>query len=45
MGQIRIVLSNNLEKKFRRKAMKKFGYRRGSLSKGMEEAVKNWLKK
>ena len=43
MGEIRGVVANESEKKFRRLAMKKFGYRKGSLSKALEEALDNWI--
>lgn len=44
MGQIRGVVSEELEKEFRMYAMKKFGYGKGSLSKALEEALKVWIK-
>jgi hypothetical protein len=43
MGQIRGVVSEDLEKKFRKVAMKKFGYGKGSLSKALEEAMHRWI--
>ena len=39
MGEIRGVVSKDSEEKFRKLAMKKFGYGRGSLSKAIEEAL------
>ena len=52
MKEIRGVVSENVEKKFRELAMKRFGYRKGSLSKALEEEragnideAFNWLEK
>ncbi len=45
MGFIRGVIPEELEKEFRKLAMKKFGYGKGSLSKALEEALKEWVKK
>jgi hypothetical protein len=39
MVEIRGVVSKEAENKFRRLAMEKFGYGKGSLSKALEEAV------
>ena len=44
MGEIRGVVANSSEEKFRQLAMKKFGYGKGSLSKALEEALDNWIK-
>jgi len=44
MGEIRGVVTKESEKKFRRLAMKKFGYGKGSLSKALEEALEDWIK-
>ena len=44
MGEIRGVVTNGAEAKFRQLAMKKFGYGKGSLSKALEEALDNWIK-
>ena len=43
MGEIRGVVANADEVKFRQLAMEKFGYGKGSLSKALEEAVENWI--
>ena len=45
MGRMQIVLSNEIEKKLREQAAKKFGFKKGSISEAVEEAVKDWLKK
>ena len=44
MGNIRGVISNKTEVKFREIAMKKFGYKEGGLSQASEEAVSQWIK-
>ena len=40
---LRVQIDDKLERKFREKAMKKFGYGKGALSKAAEEAILNWL--
>jgi hypothetical protein len=44
LGEIRGVVSKDIEKEFRKLAMKKFGYGKGSLSKALEEALRDWIK-
>ena len=43
MGEVRGVVSGEVEKEFRKLAMKKFGYGKGSLSKALEEALSHWI--
>ncbi len=43
MGEIRGVVPRDAEEKFRRLAMKKYGYGKGSLSKALEEALCAWI--
>ncbi|MFC1803086.1 hypothetical protein ACFL0D_03860 [Thermoproteota archaeon] len=43
MGRISAVLSDELEKKLRLKALEIFGGRKGDLSRAVEEAVKTWV--
>ena len=43
MDGIRLQVKEELEKKFREAAMKRFGYRKGSLSQAAEEALQKWL--
>ncbi len=45
MGEIRGVVNSEAEAKFRRLAMKKYGYGKGSLSKALEEALTVWMTK
>lgn len=40
---LRGQIDEELEQKFREIAMKKFGYRKGSLTKALEEAVARWI--
>lgn len=40
---IKMNLNEEKEKQFREKAMRKFGYRKGSLSKAINEAIDMWL--
>jgi len=44
MGSLKVNLEDEILKKFREEAMKKFGYMKGSLSMAAREAVSNWLK-
>jgi hypothetical protein len=44
MGKISVSLSNDLEEKVRKKAMKEFGMRKGYLSRAVVEALEAWLK-
>ena len=43
MGDIRGVVTANIEESFRKLAMKKFGYKKGSLSQALEEAIRQWI--
>ncbi|MGQ9552329.1 MAG: hypothetical protein ACUVUE_07880 [Candidatus Bathycorpusculaceae bacterium] len=43
MGEIRGVVKEELEQRFRALAMKKFGYGKGSISKALEEAMHCWV--
>jgi len=43
MGEVRGVVSAEVEERFRRLAMRKFGYGKGSLSKALEEALLHWI--
>ena len=45
MGKISVSLPDDLEKKIRIKAMKKFGMKKGYLSKAVIEALEYWLEK
>jgi hypothetical protein len=45
MGEIRGVVAKEIEEKFRRLAMRRFGYRKGSLSKALEVALLQWIQK
>ena len=44
MGKISISIPDDLEQKLRIKAMKKFGIKKGYLSKAAIEALELWLK-
>ena len=43
MGRITALLSDELEKELRLKALQTFGGKKGDLSKAVEEAVKTWI--
>jgi uncharacterized protein YggL (DUF469 family) len=40
---LRIHIDQNLERKFREAAMRRFGYGKGALSKAAEEAILKWI--
>jgi len=40
---LKVKINSKLEQKFRETAMKRFGYCKGALSKGAEEAILNWI--
>ncbi|HDJ96789.1 MAG TPA: phosphatase PAP2 family protein [Candidatus Aenigmarchaeota archaeon] len=44
MGTLKVTIEDELLKEFKEKAMKRFGYVRGSLSIAVREAISNWLK-
>ncbi|MGP6207014.1 hypothetical protein ACNF42_03130 [Cuniculiplasma sp. SKW3] len=41
---VTVNLDESIEKRFREKARLKFGNRKGSLAKALNEAMENWLK-
>jgi len=43
MGEIRGVVAEETETEFRKLAMRKFGYGKGSISKALEEALCYWI--
>jgi len=43
MGRLQIVISDETEQKLRRAAAK-FGYKKGDISRAVEEAIIEWLK-
>jgi hypothetical protein len=44
MGRIDLILSDELEQELRIEAGRRFGARRGSLTKAVEEAIRLWIK-
>ena len=43
MGRITVILSDELEKELRLKALEIFGGKKGDLSRAVEDAVKTWV--
>jgi len=43
VGNIHLKIDNKIEEAWRQACGKKFGVRKGSLQRGMEEALKMWL--
>lgn len=42
MGTITVVVEDEVEEKFRERAMQKFGKRKGCLGKAVTQAMSNW---
>lgn len=42
MGQIKFTVPDDVEERFRRQAMERFGHKRGSVGKAGEEAMREW---
>lgn len=42
MGELKIKLPDEIEKAFRKMAMKRFGYQKGSMSEAASEAIGEW---
>ncbi|MDO8460305.1 MAG: hypothetical protein Q7S74_04305 [Nanoarchaeota archaeon] len=42
MGEMKIKINDGLEQVFRKVAMRRFGYHRGSMSKAAQEAFEQW---
>lgn len=45
MGELKIKISDEVEKRFREYALKKYGYRKGALSAAAEKALMEAMKK
>jgi hypothetical protein len=43
MAVLKIQIRKDLEERFREAAMRRFGYKKGALSKAAEEAIEKWL--
>jgi hypothetical protein len=45
MGKIDLIISDELEKKFREAIFKRYGLKRGNIAKAAEEAITDWIEK
>ena len=43
MGNIKVILPDDLEQKFREEVFKSKGMKKGNLTIAIEEAIKNWI--
>jgi hypothetical protein len=43
MGKMNIVLSDELEEKFRRVIFERKGMKKGNISEALEEAIRQWM--
>ena len=44
MGEMKIILPDDIERAFRKAAMERFMYQKGAVSRAAGEAVKNWTR-
>lgn len=44
MGKMNIVLSDKLEKRFRKAIFQRKGMKKGNISNALEEAIEYWIK-
>lgn len=44
VGRIDAVISDDLERQLRMKAVEKFGGKKGSLTEALEDAIRTWVK-
>jgi len=45
MGRLLVVIDDDLEEEFRKIVAKIYGFKKGALSRAIEEAIRLWLKK
>ena len=45
MGKINLVVSDEMEKEFRDAVYRKYGMKRGNITKAVTEALNEWIKK
>lgn len=45
MGKLNLTVEDGVERRFREAAFKKFGYKKGSLQKAVEEALNEWIQR
>lgn len=44
MGAIKVILSDDLEEKFRKKVFQMYGMKKGNIKLAIEEAIQEWIK-
>ena len=45
MGAIKVILTDDLEEKFRKKVFQMYGMKKGNIKLAIEEAIEDWIKK
>jgi hypothetical protein len=45
LGKVNLVMSDELENEYRNAVFKKYGMKKGNITKATEEALKDWIKK
>jgi hypothetical protein len=43
MGAIKVILSDDLEEKFRKKVFQIYGMKKGNIKLAIEEAIEDWI--
>jgi len=44
MARVNLVISDELEEKFREMVFKKYGLRKGNITKAVDDAIRLWIK-
>jgi len=45
LGRLVIVIPDELERKFREEVYKRYGMKKGNLTRAVKEAIKDWINK
>jgi hypothetical protein len=45
MGRIDIILDDKFEEKFRQEVARRLGFKKGNITKAVEDALRDWIKK
>ena len=45
MGRMDIIMSNDLEQRFRHEVFKRYGMKKGNITLAIQEAIEQWIEK